>query len=57
MGEYALNFAKPAERQHDLLRKQFLKSNVFEDPAKGFTVTSPYIAEFIMPLNAFAHKW
>lgn len=56
MGEYALNFAKPAERQHDLLRKQFLKSSVFEDPAKGFTVTSPYIAEFIMPLNAFAHK-
>ena len=47
-GEYALNSIKTAERQHDLLRKQFMKSISFKKPAKDFTMTFPYIAEFII---------
>lgn len=56
--EYTLNSANPTERQHDLLGKQFMKSNALWRSSKSFNCDVPiYCWIHYFPLNAFAHKW
>ena len=54
---YALNSTNPTERQHDLLGKQFMKSNILWRSSKRFNCNVPmYCWIHYFPLNAFAHS-
>jgi hypothetical protein len=56
--EQAVNAAKPAERQHNLLRKQFTKRTAFRKSSKRLNCDAPIHCRIhYFPLNVFAHKW